>query len=419
MKFSIDSGGIFIADEATDEIVYTDTVVEEQYGPDLKGKKAMDVLPWEKVPSWPKLVSGEIRKWEYFDAARNICFLLQQGAFEMDGKAYKIGRMTDTSEYVNLSREIASYSAFFQKVAAFQAAALEQLNTGISHLLPVIAEYMETSNIYFIFEKKECLELTAYNHPSGHSFTESIPCTAILKGMLEEEFPQTLQHGPLSPMMADIIHKSGGNDKNLYKNFCPGCINGKRYAYYIESCARRSSVDTKAITDTIGICTENCIMHEQIIYENEHDNLTGLYNKGKFMRRLSGEYTQLKSAGILSLDVNNLKKVNDASGHEAGDRLLIKAADSIHRITSANVHGYRIGGDEYLIIACNCSESDMLALKMRWEVALEELNRQNDELYCDMALGSAYASGNINFTELMNLADVHMYRDKRYKKSAP
>ena len=162
---------------------------------------------------------------------------------------------------------------------------------------------------------------------------------------------------------------------------------------------------------------ENSLLREEIIHESEHDKLTGLYNKGKYLARLKNEYPGLDSVAIFNFDVNYLKQTNDRYGHEAGDKLLMKAAESIRRVTSDDVHGYRLGGDEYLMIACNGKAEDVPVLKARWEASLAEVNRTvNDGIPCIIAVGTAFAEKPYDFAELMKVADARMYEDKRLKK---
>ena len=87
---------------------------------------------------------------------------------------------------------------------------------------------------------------------------------------------------------------------------------------------------------------------------NEHlievDQLTGLYNRRSYEHRLDVLRCEKKTAGIIMLDVNQLKKINDTLGHKAGDELICGASACIRQVFSKYGTCYRIGGDEFAVI---------------------------------------------------------------------
>lgn len=153
-----------------------------------------------------------------------------------------------------------------------------------------------------------------------------------------------------------------------------------------------------------------------IIYEAEHDQLTGLYNKGKYLSMCKETFPNLDSIGIFNMDVNNLKKLNDTYGHEAGDKLLIKAADSIKAVTNQKVYGFRMGGDEYLMIAMNVTKKQVDNILASWEEELAKLNQLNDGIECIVAVGVVYAEKPYDYAKIFKEADELMYEDKKSKK---
>jgi diguanylate cyclase (GGDEF)-like protein len=150
-------------------------------------------------------------------------------------------------------------------------------------------------------------------------------------------------------------------------------------------------------------------------YEAEHDKLTGLYNKGKYMMLKENRFDNPGSIALFNYDVNNLKYINDNFGHEYGDELIIKAANSIHAVTTDNVFGFRMGGDEYAMVAVNVTEKEAERIYNTWKQALEELNTQG-EVFCVMACGFKYSEGEFDPDELFQQADDLMYLDKKARK---
>ena len=95
---------------------------------------------------------------------------------------------------------------------------------------------------------------------------------------------------------------------------------------------------------------ENSILRDKVVYESEHDKLTGLYNKSKYIAMKKANFGDPATIAIYNFDVNNLKNINDTYGHEYGDSLIVKAAKSIAAVTSDKVYGFRMGGDEYVMM---------------------------------------------------------------------
>ena len=121
------------------------------------------------------------------------------------------------------------------------------------------------------------------------------------------------------------------------------------------------------------------------------------------------------SIALFNFDVNNLKYINDNFGHEYGDELIVKAAQSIHAVTSDRVLGFRMGGDEYAMVAVNVTQKETDEIYNGWKRSLEELNTQGN-VYCVMACGLKYCEGEFDVEELFKQADELMYLDKKARK---
>lgn len=151
--------------------------------------------------------------------------------------------------------------------------------------------------------------------------------------------------------------------------------------------------------------------------EKEHDRLTGLYNQGKFMALKESLFRGQDSIAVFNMDVNNLKQINDSCGHEAGNALILKAAESLRRIEARNVMGFRVGGDEFIVVALHVSREEADKLLHRWREGLDALNREPDGIFCVVACGMAYAEAGYVLEEVLARADSLMYEDKKARKN--
>ena len=154
-------------------------------------------------------------------------------------------------------------------------------------------------------------------------------------------------------------------------------------------------------------------------HEKEHDSLTGLFNKGKFMSLKDSLFQHQDSIAIYNMDLNYLKQTNDTYGHDEGDRLIKKAAASLHLIEARNVMAFRVGGDEFIVIGLHLSKAEAVKLRENWEKGLEELNRMDDGIQCNIACGMTYGEKGYDLDALLKQADQLMYEDKKAKKRFP
>lgn len=139
------------------------------------------------------------------------------------------------------------------------------------------------------------------------------------------------------------------------------------------------------------------------------DELTQLKSRNALNERVekytSGELVPPGTLGVIFADLNGLKTVNDEKGHEAGDRLLVRAA-SLLKIGFGDWEIYRVGGDEFLILCPDITEAVM-------EKQLFE-TRMLSEKTADVsfAFGTVYCKGDCNIQQAIKMADGKMYQDK-------
>ncbi|MES3006763.1 MAG: sensor domain-containing diguanylate cyclase [Pseudomonadota bacterium] len=106
------------------------------------------------------------------------------------------------------------------------------------------------------------------------------------------------------------------------------------------------------------------------------DTLTGLLNRRGWDQRLEQEEARVRRYGspacVFSIDLDDLKEVNDGEGHAAGDVLLCKTADVLLAVTRLTDALARVGGDEFMVLAVETDAVAAIRLHERILVALEE-----------------------------------------------
>ena len=154
---------------------------------------------------------------------------------------------------------------------------------------------------------------------------------------------------------------------------------------------------------------------------SRRDSLTGLFNQNCYKEVLASERDD-RPAAVVFFDVNNLKRINDAMGHEYGDLLLKRCAQSILNICDdVSTYSFRLGGDEFIMVVLDANEALVNEKISKWKASLEKINLENADDYeglvCSMAWG--YSCGTLSrLDELMQLADKSMYIKKAQMKES-
>lgn len=152
----------------------------------------------------------------------------------------------------------------------------------------------------------------------------------------------------------------------------------------------------------------------QLCYMGTHDSLTGLYNRAYFSQVIHALQKEHSTAmGMVMCDLDGLKLINDALGHDKGDKLLVDAARIINSSLDGNAILCRMGGDEFAILVPNCTEGHMKAICSRIRSSIKKYNAKNNDIPLSISLGYALCRGLIkNVEDLFKEADNCMYREK-------
>lgn len=147
---------------------------------------------------------------------------------------------------------------------------------------------------------------------------------------------------------------------------------------------------------------------------SEIDEMTGLYNRNKFLSMVDREYTCMDKLCVIFWDINYLKQINDSLGHEKGDILITTVGRMLLTLTDVNKKGYRIGGDEFVMVVENPKEGEIDHILQKWE-ELSKLQSQAVEMDLSVAVGYAFGKGK-EVNRIFKKADELMYQKKKEQK---
>ncbi len=160
-------------------------------------------------------------------------------------------------------------------------------------------------------------------------------------------------------------------------------------------------------------------LESQLIQLAERDPLTNLYNRRRFheeIERIIADASRHKAyAGLLAIDLDGFKPINDEYGHQAGDEVLIKLAEEVGGTVRRNEIFFRVGGDEFAILAPDADEEEMVGLARRvgGKIADMRFNFAGKEVRLTASLGIAlYPLHATCSEEIIARADSAMYQAK-------
>ncbi len=143
------------------------------------------------------------------------------------------------------------------------------------------------------------------------------------------------------------------------------------------------------------------------------DSMTGLYNRRGWDRLVAAEEARCRRFGhpacMVSIDLDELKTVNDTQGHGKGDELIQRAAQAIQATMRAQDVAARIGGDEFAVLAVECDPQGSGELT-------ERLQRALAANHVCASVGSSMCSPNQPFAAAWEVADQAMYAAKHETK---
>ncbi len=170
--------------------------------------------------------------------------------------------------------------------------------------------------------------------------------------------------------------------------------------------------------------TERKELEKQLLYQATHDSLTGFPNRLLMTDRLQQAIVHAKrearNVGILMLDLDNFKEVNDSLGHSAGDLLLKIAAEQLGKSVRDIDTVARLGGDEFIIILVLQSNEDEVRFKAKelLEIFNRSYNIEGHELITTASIGiSLYPRDSEDPTVLIKNADAALYYAKELGKN--
>jgi len=158
---------------------------------------------------------------------------------------------------------------------------------------------------------------------------------------------------------------------------------------------------------------------EALRFQATHDDLTGLWSRGTTLQLLNAQLDRgLRlgaQTGILMIDIDHFKSVNDTHGHLTGDVVLKEVGRRINESVRSYDFVGRYGGEEFLVVLSNCTTDQLREVAERTRCAFTQTPISTDakDLRVTVSIGGVVAPSEIWDLELLSAADSALYEAKR------
>jgi two-component system cell cycle response regulator len=165
--------------------------------------------------------------------------------------------------------------------------------------------------------------------------------------------------------------------------------------------------------------SELLLKEQEMRHEALHDKLTGLWNRGAILdfaeREMAINSRRGNHVGLLMVDIDHFKAINDTYGHQVGDVVLRVVGQRLARSIRSYDWAGRYGGEEFLVLLCN-GNAEMTALcaeRIRKDIASEPVRVGNVEVVVTVSIGTAFSlRDSLTCSQLIGIADSALYRAK-------
>jgi len=176
------------------------------------------------------------------------------------------------------------------------------------------------------------------------------------------------------------------------------------------------------ITDRKQVEVELQQAQEELKILAEIDSLTQLYNRRAFFMyadKLRKNLSKSSNLGLMILDLDYFKDINDSYGHEAGDTLLAAIGQKLNLLADSSIAIGRIGGEEFAIVFHETEKRQKLDFANQVYKAVSSVKALyfNDTLHCTTSIGVSSQPASTSLRDIMREADNALYKAKSAGRS--
>lgn len=417
---------VYVSDVDSYDLVYMNKKALELYGfqslGELAGKKCYEILQNSSSPcsicNNQELKKDHFKEWLFYNPILEKHMMLKDTVVEEDGRRYRVEIAIDPCKQELRGNMLRGYENLEATINEGLRMALMQKTP--SKTLEVLLEYMGKAlggERTYIFEKNEkghddnTYEWVASGVSPEKENLQDLPpevCAnwyenfSIGKHIVIKKLADIKENNPLQ---YDILKR-----QNIHSLVVvPLYDDGEAIGFYgVDNLPKESLEYASNMLQIMAHFIISSLRRRNLIRRLRDmsycDQLTKIGNRHA-MNEFIENRQRHTCLGIVYCDVTGLKRLNDSEGHEAGDRLIINACESLKRAFGG--HGlFRIGGDELLAICTGMEEQEL------WEKTAQ-LKKELKEKKIHMAVGAVWETDSLaGIDRLISAAERKMYQDK-------
>lgn len=416
---------VYIADVETYEMLYANDMVKSLIGGPYEGRKCYEAIMKADAPcsfcTNHLLSRDSYYSWTRYNETLHGYYALKDRLIDWNGRTARLEIAFDMSEHrdqvlnleaeldlerllVRCVKELRDIEGFSGDMSSVLRMIGETMGADRAHIFQVSADGMTFSNSHEWCAPGVVPEIDELQDMGIEFVQEWMPMFLHRETIVVEDLEELRKTSPKeyemlapqgisclvnAPLLAEgkLIGSIGVDN--------PKAVDVKRTKEFFDSLAYFLSMELE------GYRTK-----ERLRVMSYTDSLTGLANRNRFIAdtQTLDEEGPRSGFGVAYIDLNGLKEVNDDLGHAQGDRSLVTVAETLKEVfPDSSV--YRLGGDEFLVVALDVDES---AFRGKADYAKNKLKE-----LAPIAIGIYYASQPCTINRAVGYADKTMYLEKR------
>lgn len=282
--------------------------------------------------------------------------------------------------------------------------------------LSKLMENMQAAGGAIIIERNgELGVLSSYGIKTPQAMLESDMIWQVFKHQKEliVNLPEEIL---LNSVLLDFRPKSVLIEPILYKGVMLGAV----VLAGVTEFTSETQNDMELFGQGLALAFKNAITHDQLQRLAANDPLTSVLNRRFGLERLRDEYARAvktnQPVGVIMLDLDHFKKINDVYGHLIGDKMLVLLVNTVKTALREGDVFLRYGGEEFVVILPGASFVDVrkIAERIRRFVEDMELHQNTQVIKISVSIGgTSFPEVNAeDHMKLIEIADTHLYQAK-------